>query len=183
MGRVKRKKAFEHLQNVRIHVILHMRKVSSGHLLSMETFYSVRWFFADSESLDQTAHQRSLIWPSLSAYDPKVHLRLVGLISSNFYIVALPSQNLTYFQNFIFKYNRILSKRSVAMTACADGKWLMTGRSHAHTYSACTIRRIELIPETAGGTLRKIPTLINVVCLLIIAALCLSNLAVTGWLD
>ena len=30
IGRVKRKGAFKHAQNVRIHIILHMRKVSSG---------------------------------------------------------------------------------------------------------------------------------------------------------
>ena len=41
MGRVKRKSAFEHAQNVRIHIILHMRRVSSGQLLSIETFYSI----------------------------------------------------------------------------------------------------------------------------------------------
>ena len=45
MGRVKRKSAFKHAQNVRIHIILHMRRVSSGHLLSIETFYSNQWFY------------------------------------------------------------------------------------------------------------------------------------------
>ena len=38
---VKRKSAFEHAQNVRIH--LRMRKISSGHLLSIETFYSTQY--------------------------------------------------------------------------------------------------------------------------------------------
>ena len=38
MGRVKRKRAFEHAQNVQNHIILHLRKVSAGHLL-IETFY------------------------------------------------------------------------------------------------------------------------------------------------
>ena len=41
MGRVKWKSAFEHAQNMRIHIILHMRKVSAGQLLSIETFYTV----------------------------------------------------------------------------------------------------------------------------------------------
>ena len=40
MGRAKQKSAFEHEQKVRIHIILHMRKVSSGHLLSIDAFYS-----------------------------------------------------------------------------------------------------------------------------------------------
>ena len=44
MGRAKRKSAFEHAQNGRIHIMLHMRKVSSGNLLSTETFYSIQWF-------------------------------------------------------------------------------------------------------------------------------------------
>ena len=42
IGRVKRKSVFEHAKNIRRHVILHMRKVSSGHLLSIETFYSIQ---------------------------------------------------------------------------------------------------------------------------------------------
>ena len=41
MVNVKRKSAFEHTQNVRIHIILHMRKVSPVHLLSTETFKSI----------------------------------------------------------------------------------------------------------------------------------------------
>ena len=44
MGRVKQKSAFEHAQNVRIHNILRMREVLSGHLLSIETFYTIQWF-------------------------------------------------------------------------------------------------------------------------------------------
>ena len=42
MGRVKRKSVFEHAQNVRIPIILHMRKVSSGHLLYIETFKRIK---------------------------------------------------------------------------------------------------------------------------------------------
>ena len=37
-----KKNVFEHAQNVRILIILHMRKVSSGHLLSIETLYSIQ---------------------------------------------------------------------------------------------------------------------------------------------
>ena len=44
MVRVKRKSAFEHAQNVLIHIILHMRKVLSEHLLSIKTFYSIQCF-------------------------------------------------------------------------------------------------------------------------------------------
>ena len=39
MDHVKRKRAFEHVQNVRIRIILRMRKVLSRHLLSINTFY------------------------------------------------------------------------------------------------------------------------------------------------
>ena len=30
--------------NMQIHIILHMRKVSSGHLLSTEAIYGIQWF-------------------------------------------------------------------------------------------------------------------------------------------
>ena len=33
---------FEHAQNVQIHIILHMRKVSSGRLLSIDTLCSIQ---------------------------------------------------------------------------------------------------------------------------------------------
>ena len=36
MDSVKRKYVFEHAQNGRIRIILHMRNVSSGHFLSIE---------------------------------------------------------------------------------------------------------------------------------------------------
>ena len=35
---------FERVQNVQIYIILHMRKVSSGHLSSIWTFHSIHWF-------------------------------------------------------------------------------------------------------------------------------------------
>ena len=41
---VKRKSAFKHVQNVRIHIIVAVRKVSSGLLLCIETFYSIQWY-------------------------------------------------------------------------------------------------------------------------------------------
>ena len=42
-GRNKRKSAFEHAQNAQIQIILHMRKASSGPLLSISTFCSIQW--------------------------------------------------------------------------------------------------------------------------------------------
>ena len=44
MSRIKRKRAFEHAQNVRIHIILRLRKVSSGHLLSIVTLSCIQEF-------------------------------------------------------------------------------------------------------------------------------------------
>ena len=41
MDRVKQKCAFEHVQNMQIQIILHMRKVLSGPLLSIHTFYNI----------------------------------------------------------------------------------------------------------------------------------------------
>ena len=52
-ARVKRKRAFKHAQNVRIHITLHMRKVSSGHLLSIETFCSSQWFCSNGDNLHE----------------------------------------------------------------------------------------------------------------------------------
>ena len=43
MGSAKQN-CLEYAQNVRIHIILHMPNVSSGHLLSIETFCSIQWF-------------------------------------------------------------------------------------------------------------------------------------------
>ena len=37
VGLLQAKRAFEHAQNKVIHIILHMRKISSGYLLSIET--------------------------------------------------------------------------------------------------------------------------------------------------
>ena len=70
MGRAKRKSAFEHAQNVQIHIILRMRKVSFGRLLSIHTFCSIQWFIllAVGEGPDQTARMRRLIRHSLSTY-------------------------------------------------------------------------------------------------------------------
>ena len=42
MDCVKRKRAFEHAQNVRIHIILRMRMVSSVPLQYIDTFYGSR---------------------------------------------------------------------------------------------------------------------------------------------
>ena len=58
-----RRSAFEHTQHVRIHIILHMRKVSSGFFLSIDAIYSIQWFlFEDNQGPDQTAQMRRLIW-------------------------------------------------------------------------------------------------------------------------
>ena len=44
MRRVKRKDALEHAQNAQIQIILRMLKVSSGPLLSINTFCTIQWF-------------------------------------------------------------------------------------------------------------------------------------------
>ena len=43
MGSVKRKSTFEHAQNAQIQIILRMRKVSAGPVLSIRTFCSIQW--------------------------------------------------------------------------------------------------------------------------------------------
>ena len=44
MGRVKRKSVFKHALNAQIQIVLRMRKVLSGPLLSTHTFFSSQWF-------------------------------------------------------------------------------------------------------------------------------------------
>ena len=57
-----KKSSFEDAQNMRIHIILHMRKVSYGPLLPIDTFYSIQLFLADREGPGQTARMRKLVW-------------------------------------------------------------------------------------------------------------------------
>ena len=68
MGRAKRKVVFEHAQNVRIHIILCMHKVSSGPLLSIDTFYSIQWFRWQQRPWSDCANAQADLAPSLSAY-------------------------------------------------------------------------------------------------------------------
>ena len=71
------------MKNVRVHIILHMLKVSSGHLLSIETFYSIHFIvFVDSEGPDQTAHLRSLIRAFAVCMCPKTSLHMAQSIWS-----------------------------------------------------------------------------------------------------
>ena len=97
--------AFEHVQNVRIHIILHMRQVSSGHLLSIETFYSIQWYtmifffffffiFAGSEGPNQTARMRRLIWAFAFRICPKTRFRMAQPILYNTNYTLKPMSNL-----------------------------------------------------------------------------------------
>ena len=69
MGRVKRKCAFEHAQNERINIILRKRKVSSGPLFFIDTFYGIHWFCKRRAKAQIRLRERA-VWsgPSLSAY-------------------------------------------------------------------------------------------------------------------
>ena len=63
LSHAKRKCTCQHAQNAQIHIILRMRKISFGHLLSIHTFlYYPMILFAGSEGPDQTARMRRLIW-------------------------------------------------------------------------------------------------------------------------
>ena len=69
MDCVKRKRAFEHAQNERIHIILRMRIVSSVPLQNIDTFYGSRWFWQRTMKAVIRLRGRA-VWsgPSLSAY-------------------------------------------------------------------------------------------------------------------
>ena len=72
----------------RIYIIQHMRNVSSGHLLSTETFYCNMILFVDRESPDQTARMRRVIWAFAVRICPKTCLHMARLIACAFYILT-----------------------------------------------------------------------------------------------
>ena len=51
------------MQNVRIHIILHMREVSSGHLLSIETSRRIQWFCGQQRPRSDCAHAQEDLGP------------------------------------------------------------------------------------------------------------------------
>ena len=63
MGRAKPKIAFEHAQNVQIHIIPHIRKISPDICSPlMLSIVWIRWFWQrTAKGLDPTAHPNSLI--------------------------------------------------------------------------------------------------------------------------
>ena len=74
MGRVKRKCAFAHAQNVRILINLRMRNVSSAPVLSIDTFYGIKWFLQRTEkALIRLRGTRRLIWTFAVRICPKTH--------------------------------------------------------------------------------------------------------------
>ena len=54
--------AFKHAQNVWLHIILYMLKVSSGHFLSIEKLWYPTILLADSKVPDQTVQMLRVIW-------------------------------------------------------------------------------------------------------------------------
>ena len=65
--------AFEHAQNIRIHIILHLCQASSGHLLSILLHPMI--MFAGSEDPNETARMH---WPILAIAVPKTRFRMAG---------------------------------------------------------------------------------------------------------
>ena len=62
-------KSVFHAQNMRIHIILRMRKISSGSLLSIDTFYSIQWFWKRTAKVLIRLHGcAGWSGPSLSTY-------------------------------------------------------------------------------------------------------------------
>ena len=68
MGGIKRKSVFEHAQNMRIHKSC-ISAISSGQVLSIETFYSIQWFcLRTAKALIRLRGCAGWSGPSLSAY-------------------------------------------------------------------------------------------------------------------
>ena len=75
MGHIKRKSAFEHVQNAQIQIILRMRKISSGHI-----YYTVQLFCSRTlEALIILRGRPGCSGPLLSAC-PKICVRMVRLV-------------------------------------------------------------------------------------------------------
>ena len=90
LGRSKQHSAFEHAQNVQIHIILRMRKVSSGPLLSFDEFYSIKLFWKrTAKGPDRTAGRAFWSGLSLSTQAPKAYFCLARLN----YIVLTASED------------------------------------------------------------------------------------------
>ena len=66
---VSENKRLQACANALIHIILHLRRVSFGHLFSIETFYSIQWFcLRTANALIRLRRFAGWSWPSLSAY-------------------------------------------------------------------------------------------------------------------
>ena len=66
------------MQNAQIQIILRMRNVSSGPLLSIPTFCSIQLILlADNEGPDQTARMRRLILAFTARIRPEACFRMV----------------------------------------------------------------------------------------------------------
>ena len=80
VGWAKRKKVPSSMRKMhRFRFIPRMRKVSSGHLLSIHVFYSVQWFC--KQGPDQTARMRTLIWAFSVRICLKTYFRMARSLS------------------------------------------------------------------------------------------------------
>ena len=72
--------AFKHAQNVPIPIIMRMRKVSSGHLLAIDTLYRIQGFWQRRANAQIRLRIRA-VWSghSLSAHAQKAYFRLARL--------------------------------------------------------------------------------------------------------
>ena len=84
LGPRQAKSTFEHaLDIVRIQIILHTRKVSSGHWLSIETFYSIQWFcLRTAKALIRLPRCADWSGPSLFVYARKHVFAGFGLFTA-----------------------------------------------------------------------------------------------------
>ena len=114
MARIKQKGAFELAQDVQIHIILHMRNVSSGSLLSIvhsivsndsgsrqrrkALILYAMILIADSDDPDQTARSHSLIWA----------LAVRACPEGTFWLGTAHLFSTTNIKTCLFKYNEIL---------------------------------------------------------------------------
>ena len=94
MDRVKRQSAFEYAQNVRIHITLHMRNVSSGHLLSIETAIVSNKIQIKQKYRDSSLNRVSLVFLTnknrlFLSYITKTCLYSIDPLKPHFYIVKL----------------------------------------------------------------------------------------------
>ena len=109
MGSAMRKRTFEHAQDMQIHIILHVREVTSGPLLSIETFCSIRWFWQRTAKALIRMHGCVEALNNVSCFLYFIYLFFFISSAPHVYLAKIFSRRHIGFFFPIFPENRILN--------------------------------------------------------------------------